>query len=618
MMIRQNTMLVVLALAVSLIPSWSAERERDPEQERERPARVARQGMRRISEIQVAVAEHVRENLERPEQLPAQLRVLQEVFENRGPVAARSIAERLGVRMVGDSALVVVRSEPEAAEAVTARLEQLGVRALPANRDPQTRRALVGLADLSAVASTEGVLRVDVPRMLRQHVVSEGVGATGAEAWQVYDPLPGLPLGRPVRLAIIDGGFLGYEGLLGTELPAAVDTQAFCGGLPGDILGCDLSDPFVSAHGTAVAEIAFDMSPDAQMLLVAFDLTLDGFAEALSFARSYGADVVSSSVGTVFDNRDGSSALCTTASALKQSGALWVSSAGNEGDPCNHEHYPARTTGVEAGAPYGQFVSFPKNANPILNEFVLDAGQSHLLALTWNAWNDPPSDDYDLFYFCDFGSGYETVSMSLDAQCGASGTIPFEAVGIINGTGGPLPCGYAVLDFEPATCPHPPGREFDVWSYVVDDDSGDPGCSFLEERTALYTLDSPADCEDAIAVGAVCSATGGLEHYSGQGPTLDQRTKPDFCAPDAVSTFIYGPALACPDEALAPGFAGTSASAPHVAGALALLYQQVGESFSVEQCLSVLEGRARDVNGGEQPDNQCGNGALCLSASGCD
>jgi len=58
--------------------------------------------------------------------------------------------------------------------------------------------------------------------------------------------------------------------------------------------------------------------------------------------------------------------------------------------------------------------------------------------------------------------------------------------------------------------------------------------------------------------------TGPLEAYSSQGPTTDGRIKPDLVAPDnvSVSTVQFNP------------FAGTSAAAPHVAGAVALLLSQ--------------------------------------------
>jgi len=71
------------------------------------------------------------------------------------------------------------------------------------------------------------------------------------------------------------------------------------------------------------------------------------------------------------------------------------------------------------------------------------------------------------------------------------------------------------------------------------------------------SLIAPADCDCALAVGAIGLRlwdTGVIEGFSARGPTSDGRIKPDLVAPDGVR-----------------GFWGTSAAAPYVAGAAALL-----------------------------------------------
>jgi subtilisin family serine protease len=84
-----------------------------------------------------------------------------------------------------------------------------------------------------------------------------------------------------------------------------------------------------------------------------------------------------------------------------------------------------------------------------------------------------------------------------------------------------------------------------------------------------------------------------------------------------VSTETYGAALDCPSGTLSPGFSGTSASAPHAAGALALLFQRTGASFTTEACREILERRAVPLPGSSSSDARCGRGALCLRADGC-
>ena len=53
-----------------------------------------------------------------------------------------------------------------------------------------------------------------------------------------------------------------------------------------------------------------------------------------------------------------------------------------------------------------------------------------------------------------------------------------------------------------------------------------------------------------------------IEEFSSQGPAENETIKPDFVAPDAVSTWSYS-----------DRFYGTSAAAPHVAGIVGLVLQ---------------------------------------------
>jgi hypothetical protein len=582
-----------------------------------RPSRRSnRRAPRRISQIRAGVARALADHPKEPGAVPAQLRVLQKIAARGGADLAHRFASRLGVRFVGDRVIVTVRASVAAEPQVVARLAELGAAARRTIRGAGLR-TLVPLGEIERVAETPGVERLELPRFLRASVTSEGVATTGAEVWMAFDPPAGLPLGRPARVAIVDVGFLGYAALLGTELPPTVDLQTFCETPPSDPTHCDgFTDPEPFDHGTAVAEIVHDMAPEADLMLLAIDPLVANIQAALTYAADHGADIVSSSIGTPFDNRDGSSPLCDSARALRQRGIVWATAAGNSGEPCEHETYPFLDAGVAAGDPYGNFLGYPAGSDPILDEFILPAGHQHVLELTWNAWDSDPPDDYDLFYYCDFGAGYELMESSIDEQCGRSGSAPFETITFVNNGAIDLPCAYAVAPFDPASCPRPAGRRFETWSFVFDDTSGVFTCVPLEESTPASTIEHPGDCADTLAVGAVCASSGGRESYSSEGPTFADLRKPDLCAPDAVSTATYSTSFGCPDQEF-PGFAGTSAATPHVSGALALLFQELGGSFTPEKCRQILETRAQDTDGDGDPDNLCGHGALCLTADGC-
>jgi subtilisin family serine protease len=114
------------------------------------------------------------------------------------------------------------------------------------------------------------------------------------------------------------------------------------------------------------------------------------------------------------------------------------------------------------------------------------------------------------------------------------------------------------------------------------------------------SLTVPADGRQVIAAGALYQGNGRPEYFSSRGPTKDGRIKPDFGAPDGVSTETYGPL----------GFFGTSAAAPHTAGAIALLVGRLGLASPMET-IPMLEARARDVQSAGR-DNITGWGRLSV------
>ena len=98
-----------------------------------------------------------------------------------------------------------------------------------------------------------------------------------------------------------------------------------------------------------------------------------------------------------------------------------------------------------------------------------------------------------------------------------------------------------------------------------------------------YSVTAPGDSPDALTVGATFWSDDALEPYSSQGPTLDERDKPEISGPAGVSSTVYqGP------------FYGTSASAPHVAGAAALVLQ-ANPDLSVTDLRNYLIGTSVDL-----------------------
>ncbi|CAG1769115.1 hypothetical protein BAC2_00060, partial [uncultured bacterium] len=137
----------------------------------------------------------------------------------------------------------------------------------------------------------------------------------------------------------------------------------------------------------------------------------------------------------------------------------------------------------------------------------------------------------------------------------------------------------------------------------------------LENSTAARSLVDPATASGALAVAAVTSTNGGAsftrQSYSSVGPAHPPDNtwwplpgsgypQPRIAGYDGVANYSYGT------------FGGTSAAAPHVAGAAALVLQRFPE-YSAAQVRQFLESRALDMNAAGY-DVETGTGRLWLAA----
>ena len=100
-----------------------------------------------------------------------------------------------------------------------------------------------------------------------------------------------------------------------------------------------------------------------------------------------------------------------------------------------------------------------------------------------------------------------------------------------------------------------------------------------------------------------------IADYSSRGPTLDGRIKPELVAPTGVSTVSYG-AVDYSGAYNRGGYHGTSAAAPHVAGAAALI-KAANPSYSRDDLWNALIAATVDA-GSRGQDNTFGHGKLVL------
>ncbi|MDD5174140.1 MAG: S8 family serine peptidase [Candidatus Omnitrophica bacterium] len=433
-------------------------------------------------------------------------------------------------------------------------------------------------------------------------IISEGVNVTGANTLQNA----GLT-GKGVKIAVIDMGFKGLSAAIANgELPSNIQSQ--------DFSGKGLETQY--KHGTACAEIIYDMAPDAELYLLKIYDEADIYSAA-DYCKSNGIDIVSMSIGTFGTGPgNGTGSMDEICDDLKASGILIIAAAGNEANTQAGDGTPIGThwQGPFIGGGNGdsnthQFISGDSQGwfNVIYAEpYKDDDGVSQMNDITIiMRWNDWPSAsvDYDMYLY-NYSSGV-LVGSSASVQNGSQP--PLEEI---------------VIDI-------PDTEAYKLCYLVVKKKSGSPAGKDIEillggnscfippfghsssTSTSSSSILEPADAESVLAVGAINQsswATGPQEDFSSQGPTnawagSSARIKPDICGPDRTSSYTYG----------TTSFPGTSAATPHVAGAAALILS-MHPQYTVDQLRLAIEQNAIDM-GSSGKDNTYGNGKLKVDRS---
>lgn len=431
----------------------------------------------------------------------------------------------------------------------------------------------VPIAALEALAATPGIRRIEPIRRPRLHAqTSPGIALLGASAWQ-----DAAYRGDGIRIGIIDGGFAGFAGRLGTELPATVQARCYSdiGAFSASLGPCEQSG---ETHGTAVAETIVDMAPGAA-LYIANPISYLDYRQTITWMTSAGVRIVNASFGAseIFEGPgDGTSpypnSFYSMIDAAVSGGALWVNSAGNSGD--------LGWTGPWADANGNGWLEF--SGADEANSIPLAAGESIDVAIRWaDPWGTS-ANDYDLYLFP--AGGTTAVAQSIDDQAGAGN--PVEHLSFTAPTAGVYEIAIAKLA----------GSAASRIQLLVGGASNS-----LTYRVSEGTLPSPADSANPgmVTVGAVNVASPEtIEPYSSRGPTTDGRTKPDLVAVDCAATTTI--ALFC----------GTSEAAPYVTGAAALLLQ-ADPTLGPAQLAAALRSRTIPL-GGSVPNSTFGWGRLAL------
>lgn len=480
-------------------------------------------------------------------------------FHSQGADAAKGFADEREIKVADGKVVVVLESASTAGEVVAA-LAAVGGEMQTAHGD--LIQASVPLEGIEALAASPSIKYVREPQRPAAFTTSEGAADIGAPAWQAAGQS-----GAGVKIAVLDPGFAGYDQLVASgELPDNVITASFRS--DGDITGGG------EDHGAACAEIIYDIASGAQLYLVNFGTDVE-LGNAVDYLIAEGVDVVSASWGFFGSFRgDGQGTINDMVQQAQQAGILWANAAGNAAQ----SHWSGAWADGD-GDSWNEFT-----AGDETNSFNIASGSRVDIFLSWNKW--PATDqDYDIYLVWE-GQPDKAIAASDSWQAG--GQPPAEEIH------------YTV----------PSGKGGNYW-VVIKKYSANGNASFklyvlssaLEHQVAAGSLSGqPTDSPYAMTVGAVAANTTTLESFSSQGPTVDGRTKPDIVAPDRVTTATYG----------SIGFWGTSAAAPHAAGAAALA-RGIYPTYTPASLQEFLESRATDL-GAAGKDNLYGSGKLDLGA----
>lgn len=457
---------------------------------------------------------------------------------------------------------------------------------------------VASLNQLSSIAGYSAAVPVFRPTLRTGAANSEGDAVIAADSFRASYAVSGAGVTVGVlsdSVGRVGGGL--SDSVASGDLPAGVGVLA-----DGPAGSTD--------EGRAMLEIVHDVAPGAGLAFHTASGGPAGFADGIRALYDAGARVITDDVGYVNSPLFSVGRVGQAVAEVSANGALYLTAAGNDGD--NGWRADWQPIFATVGDVTGTFQSFDGSA---LQTFSLAEGETVDVGFRWSEayleGGDPAPNfqvdaDYAV-YVVDAATGailatqdddngntdqaFELLSFSND---GSFGTTQFAfAFRLVSG---PAPAKLGWVQHG--------GPEIDALG------AGGP------------TLYGQALSPSAVTVGATSAADPtGARSYSSRGGAMELFSdeqgrplgaplvvnKPDLAAPDGVSTSFHGQLTDASYR-----FSGTSAAVSHVAGAAALLREQVAGATPTEVARHLRE-TAADL-GEIGPDAETGAGLVQLTS----
>ena len=422
--------------------------------------------------------------------------------------------------------------------------------------------AFVAVDDIEPLASQDAVISVNFVIPSITHVgaiTSAGDGIHHASEVRVNTPFRGTGI---------------KVGVISDSVDHLAAAQA-SGDLPYNVHVLRNSDPFDHTdEGIAMLEIIHDLAPGAELYFHDGGGSSTGFNNAVNALHAAGCDIICDDL-TEPDQpsfEDGPVAM-NIKNILSSNDVVYVTSAGNFAE--NHHQ----------GFFYDQgnyLYDFSGGSEPVYKDlyFMLGPGGSATVVLEWSDKWGQSNNDYDLGVFDEYGN---LVTASIDTQNGNDN--PIERCYLQNID--PNQAHYCTVVVQKTASAQ--YKNIEVFIYTS-------GSAYVNPFNTVPadSIFEHAAVPDVIAVGAIDSQDPGnndIEPFSSQGPATimypyrETRMKPDICGIDDVQVTGAG--------GFSSPFKGTSASAPHIAGIVALVWS-ANPTLPASEIRSALRASADD------------------------